>query len=259
MPTLKEIASGIASLLGDKPQDPFVQMQRMDPNNVLSWENQKKELEKYSNIAAYRPDTKQPGKLETLPIGWNEPEKRVNRRYSLNIDELREGAQAIAAAKAMGFKLPEKETSPQFLAALALREGRGDYGTNIAKPFMASGVFKDKQSLEAYNKMLNAGYNAYQATIVANMMQKASDAKRLGIPFTTAWNGAGEFKTSDGKVGGGKYYAKNFGLYEDAALHPKNSSLYHFIKGSLMPDPQSPDTPVTMPNNYRSGGRVRMI
>lgn len=301
MPTLRDIASGIASLLGDKvperdapvritlptsiryadmtggetrsksnpnlldyPDNHVTATDSSDPNNVLSYENQNKELEKYSNIAAYRPDARQPGKLETLPIGWNEYEKRVNRRDSLNIDQLRQGAQALAAAKAMGYKLPEKETSPQFLAALALREGRGDYGSNVIMPSQAGEHFKNKKSLEAYNKMLDAGYNVAQATFVANIMQKDSDARRLGIPFPMAWNGAGTFEEiGSDKVGGGKYYAKNFHLYEDAALHPKNSSLYHFIKGSLMPDPEPKKKAiggsVTMPDNYRSGGRVRVI
>lgn len=297
MPTLKEIASGIASLLGDKvperdtpasyvlptsirfaniaggetrsksnpnlleyPDNYAMATYSSDPNNQLSYENQVAELEKNSNILGYRPDARQPGKLETLPIGWREHEKRVNRRDSLNIDQLRQGAQALAAAKSMGYKLPEKETSPQFLAALALREGRGDYGSNVIMPNQAGEHFKNKKSLEAYNKMLDAGYNVAQATFVAKMMQKDSDARRLGIPFPMAWNGAGTFEEiGSDKVGGGKYYAKNFHLYEDAALDPKNSSLYHFIKGSLMPDPKRESSPVTMPNNYRSGGRVRMI
>lgn len=300
MPTLKEITSGIASLLGDKvpereapvyktlqtpllsassgsggvrskltpdqldyPDNRISARLSDDPNDVLSHENQTAELKKYSNILGYRPDVRQPGKLETLPIGWSEEEKKVNRLNSLNIDQLRQGAEAIAAAKAMGYKLPEKETSPQFLAALALREGRGDYGNNVVLPQYASEFFKNKKSLEAYNKMLDAGYNVNQATFVANILQKNSDARRLGIPFTMAWNGAGLYKMSDGKIGGGKYYAKNFNLFEEAALHPKNSSLYHFIKGSLMPDSKPNNKAnggsVTMPENYRSGGRVRMI
>ena len=204
-----------------------------DPNDPLSYQNQLEELQKHINIFAWRPDIKSPGKLETLPIGWDQDAKKIDRFQSLNTNDLRTYAEALRDAQAMGFSYPKEITTPQFLAALALREGRGDYGSNTFN----RDKLTNKTALQIYSKLLDQGKKDTEAGFAAMMYEKAQDSKRLNKPFTELWNGGGKFKDpKTGKIGGGKFYARNFGLFEDAAVHPKNASLLHFIAGSLMPD-----------------------
>jgi hypothetical protein len=204
-----------------------------DPNDPLSYQSQLKDLRNYNGIPAWRADPKRPGELETLPIGWSESQRRVDRNYSLDRDELRIRAEALRDAKELGFKYPDDITSPEFLAALALREGRGDYGSNA----WGDEKLTNKTAKRIFNTLLERGTDHTAASFAALMYEKAQDAKRLNKPFTLLWNGAGTFKEEDGTVGGGEYYARNFDLFQQAARHRKNAPLVNFIRGALTPDP----------------------
>lgn len=213
-----------------------------DPNDPLNIANQIAENEKHVNVLAWRPDLKSPGKLETLPIGWNEQARRVDRLSALSMDDLRTHAEALRDAQALGYSYPKEVANPEFLAALALREGRGDYGNNTLNFYGLS----NKTAKGIFNELQKRGTDDRAAGFAAMMYEKAQDAKRLNKPFTEVWNGTGTFKDPHtGKVGGGKYYAKNFDAFRTAALHPKNASLVGLIKGSLMPEP-----------GYKRGGAI---
>lgn len=109
--------------------------------------------------------------------------------------------------------------SAEDLAALALKEGRFDYGLSSGSH---GGNFVTK-----YKKELQDKYNLTDTDIdfMATIADKQRIADKNKISFAEAWNGVG---TNDvGQTG--KQYAKDWETHKKAALHPKNKELMDVI------------------------------
>ena len=168
---------------------------------------------------------------------------------------------------------------PKALATFALKEGRPDFGINTNQgstggsfPLMpstlklANKVYADpNMTLEEDKDGMNWGisvdkqgqrYNFPAALRASELMLKA---RRLGKPLTKLWNP------------GEKRYTEDYAINAPAVEAGKNDPLTDFIYNNLglsKPNPQElsaiptsdiPDMPIDMPDNYRKGGRVRMI
>lgn len=159
---------------------------------------------------------------------------------------------------------------PKTLAALALKEGRDDFGLRseafmpsskkVADQIYSSPEFRNRGTLEnsptrpfssfIYDKQGNP-YNFETAIRASELMQKA---KRQGKELTQLWNP------------GSKNYHKDFARRAYAAEASENAPLLDHIYSTLgverdkLAEPQSTlDNTVSLPDNYRVGGRVRMI
>lgn len=149
--------------------------------------------------------------------------------------------------------------TPEELTALALQEGRSDFGYN-------GGGFGKKGSNYS-NKLFDEMSNKFNAhTDDLGFMATIADKKRVsekyGIPFANAWNGTG---ISDAKKTG-KQYAEEWKQQYEVATRPENSQLYDLIRkayshgtehGLPLLENQLQDTDVTKKEvPYRRGGTV---
>lgn len=160
------------------------------------------------------------------------------------------------------FGLPHPD--PKTLVALALKEGRDDFGINsdapmpssdkVLKQIFSSPEFKDnpytlshRSTTHLHDKEGNP-YNFRTAIRASELLQKA---QRQGKDITQLWNP------------GAKNYHKDFKRRAYAVDAPENAPLLNHIYSGLGIDPTQaapePETPVELPDNYRKGGRVRMI
>ena len=154
-----------------------------------------------------------------------------------------------------------KHPDPQQLAAFALKEGREDFGINgpDSPAFALSPesqkifqkVFKDQR----WQKGNNDVYDFARALRANELMQTAD---RLDKPIEAVWN-PGEKHYTDG-------YSNNSNITD----HSQNDTLTNHIYNGLgmkksapqiadIPTPDIPDMPIDMPDNYRAGGRVRIL
>jgi hypothetical protein len=174
-----------------------------------------------NDIPAYRADPtgKYGGKdgLETQPtkfvsVGQGSP------YGGGNAIELYSFARALAHSKKYG--IPQLDATQ--LAAMALKEGRSDYGHLVMD-------FDKPQDYKLYEKMKADGLDSRAAAFAVNVKQKMEVAKRLGISFEEAWNGTGRNFLGQS----GKDYKKNFEVQRKAVQHPKNKQLVGFIQSAL--------------------------
>ena len=163
---------------------------------------------------------------------------------------------------------------PKALATFALKEGRTDFGINTGgyAPLMpstlklANKVYADpNMTLEEDKDGMNWGisvdkqgqhYNFPAALRASELMLKA---RRLKKPLEALWNP------------GEKRYTEDYAIHAPAVEAGKNDPLTDFIynnlglskpdpqKLSAIPTPEVPDMPISLPDSYRMGGRVRMI
>lgn len=125
------------------------------------------------------------------------------------------------------------------LAALALKEGRDDFGANMYDhnnpqlQALAKRLYP-QQADDALDWYAKHGSNAAGPTVYGAKLfpvavaDKMAVAKRLGIPFAEAWNGTG----SNGRSTGADY-ARGYEHYLKAAANPKNKALVDFIQSAL--------------------------
>ena len=166
-------------------------------------------------LQGYRFD-KRRGKLETLPSKFTPHDVKI---YSEAIGEaLRSGVPGIS-----------EHVSPEVVAAMLLKEGREDLGTNQYN----KNDPESRKIYEAYAKK----YGRNPAEVIAAMYDKAKVAKRLNVPFSQAWIGLGrsDYETS-------KQYAQDMENFRKAVMDPKNAELLQFIRAS-MAGPQVPKKP----------------
>ncbi|NDG62484.1 MAG: hypothetical protein EBY29_03325 [Planctomycetes bacterium] len=202
-------------------------------------------------ISGYRADPK--GKfggktgLETQPKYFNKA-------------EIANYLKGMATARdKFGLRHPDPET----LTNLLLKEGRNDFGANHDFPGSPEGYKRYLQMTKALKDDPSVG-NLSMAATMDEHMRRADERKR---PFPHVWNGGGKQAAQ---------YNKDFEAAKYAATHPQNLSLYNFVKQHLglpiekptpsMQPKQPPissdipeDVPVELPDDYRKGGRVRMI
>jgi hypothetical protein len=138
---------------------------------------------------------------------YSDPSKAIQTLYRF--------ARTNGAAAANG----HPSLSAEDLAALALKEGRFDYGL--------SGGSRGGNFVTKYKKELQDKYNITDTDI--NFMATIADKQRIAdknkISFAEAWNGVG---TNDfGQTG--KQYAKDWETHKQAALNPKNKELMDVV------------------------------
>lgn len=208
-----------AMLAQKQRMEQLLAMQAADPDSVLS---------------AHRYDPKR--NVETLPTLYNKP---VMNSF-------------LDAYKAAGIKGP----SPQDLAAMALVEGRSDFGYNKFDT-------NNKKAVKVYNDLIEQGHNKAAAGFAAAVVEKQQVAKRKNIPFFAAWNGTGTSKMS-GKTGFD--YADKVERAKAALSHPKNKALSSFINTKLseadLPEAEvqaAKGGAIKMPDGYKAGGNVKLI
>lgn len=158
-------------------------------------------------IPAYRPDVK--GKyggkegLETMPT-------------YLDKMQIQEMVKAMRAGEQYGVpQLP-----PEYLANLALREGRSDFGFNEVNA-------KNKKALDISKSLATSGqHEDFPSDFAAAIYDKMATAQRLKKPFSTVWNGTGVNRFGQS----GNTYTDQFTQGFSATMHPKNADLLNAIR-----------------------------
>jgi len=188
------------------------------------------------NVSGYRadPSGKYGGKggIETLPT-------------SLNAAEL----YAKVRAMKLGEQYGVPQLSPEKLAALALKEGEGMSGIFGVDPVIPNSALEgDPQGVkyalqnnvdydpamkgdkELYENLLKQGITGRAAAFAVRLANKDKVAKRLGIPFGSAWVGTGNsgYESS-------QQYVDSLNEFEKIASHPKNKPLVEFINTAITP------------------------
>ena len=195
-------------------------------------------------IPTYRPDVK--GKyggkegLETKPT-------------YLDKMQIQEMVRAMRAGEPHGVpQLP-----PEYLANLALREGRGDFGFNQINA-------NNQRAMQTSKALATSGQHEDNPSDFAGALQdKMELAMRLKKPFSTVWNGTGV--NSYGQSGA--QYTDKFTQGFPATMHPKNAELLAAIREAYENKPkQPPQQPSSMmppvdqmgnPLGYNVGGAVQ--
>ena len=195
-------------------------------------------------IPTYRPDPK--GKyggkegLETQPT-------------YLDKQQIQELVRAMRAGEAHGVpQLP-----PEYLANLALREGRSDFGFNEMNA-------KNPKALAISNTLATSGQvEDYPSEFAGALYDKMQTAQRLKKPFSTVWNGTGVNKLGQT----GNEYTDKFTAGFPATMHPKNAELLNTIREAYNQKLQTQQPPPenTMPAvdqlgnpiGYNTGGAVK--
>jgi hypothetical protein len=134
------------------------------------------------------------------------------------------------------------------LAAMALAEGREDFGYN--------GTYNtdNPRAVKLFNKLVEDGADKYAAGFAASILDKNELAKRLKIPFEHAWNGTGT--SIYGRTGSD--HATRVLENQKILEHPKNQPIYNFIKNKLSAEEEgapvlaSADA-IQMPEEYSEG------
>ena len=190
-------------------------------------------------IPAYRPDIKgkHGGKegLETMPTYFDKM-------------QLQDYVRAMRAGEPHGVpQLP-----PEYLANLALREGRSDFGFNELN-------YHNKKAADISKTLATSGQHEDEASNFAGALyDKMNTAMRLNKPFTTVWNGTG---VNDYGQSGNSYTDK-FTHGFPATMHAKNEPLLAAIREAYNLPPLPTQQPTTMPNvdtmgnvtGYANGG-----
>jgi hypothetical protein len=178
------------------------------------------------------------------------------------------------------FNLPHPD--PRTLTALALKEGRPDFGINtpswghsmripsgkvyspkawgmdlmptslpVLDKIKQSGQFQPPKDFSEYNYYYDKQGNPYDFDRALRGSELAGKAQKRNKDISQVWNP------------GDKKYHVTFKNRAYAADAEKNADLRQFIHTNLgipLDPPTSMNTqPVDLPDNYRMGGRVRMI
>ena len=149
-------------------------------------------------LQAWRGDART-GNIETLPLSFN-PNSMTKM---------------LSAYKwARDHKLLP-EISPETWAALAMVEGREDFGYN--------GLVLDNrpQQRKFLDQVTQAGMTDYLSQYwIAFLHEKLATAQRLGLPFYRVWNGS-------------SIYQSRFDAQAKALQHPKNEPFLNWFKQQL--------------------------
>ena len=150
-------------------------------------------------LQAWRGDART-GTIETLPLSFN-PNTQMTKMLS---------AYKWARDKKL---LPV--ISPETWAALAMVEGREDFGYN--------GLVIDgrPQQRKFLDQVMQAGMTDYLSQYwIVFLHEKLATAKRLSMPFYRVWNGS-------------SIYQARFDAQAKALQHPKNEPFLNWFKQQL--------------------------
>lgn len=209
----------------------------------------------------YLPDTKEITKDNYIPA------RRVSNKTKDGVETLDTGYDKETMSKLLdAYKVAHEKygvpmLTPDQLTAMALEEGRSNFGFNDFNE-------ANKQAVNVYKGLIKQGFDPYAAGFPAAVLDKQQVADRLNKPLFEVWNGAG-------------VAARNYNQRVNNALnvvdHPKNEGLKQFIQNKtgyvqpqVNPVPQTivqgtelppidMQTAQAMPDNFRFGGRVRLI
>jgi hypothetical protein len=180
-------------------------------------------------ITGRRYDAKTKDKVETMPLYYHTGD--MDRYLKAHKD-----AQAFGGPK----------LTPDQLTAMALVEGREDFGYNTWDT-------GNPKVVKYYSNLVKNGMDPHDAGFAAAIYEKDLVAKRLKIPFETAWNGTGTSIWNKS----GKNYSDTVNKTKEAVKHPKNETLYNFIKQRASNEDDIPDVAVAdaveMPQDYSDG------
>lgn len=218
---------------GQPPQNPYptttTQQRALQQIGTQGGLGYKPDLRGYTPpefIPAYRPDIK--GKyggkegLETQPTYFDKM-------------QMQEYVRAMRAGEPHGVpQLP-----PEYLANLALREGRSDFGFNEMN-------YKNKKAADISKLLATSGQHEDPASDFAGALRDKMDTSmRLNKPFSTVWNGTGVNKMGQS----GNQYTQRFTEGFPATMHPKNEALLQIIREAYDHRPPAPQQEQTnMPN-----------
>ncbi len=187
-------------------------------------------------IPVYRPDVK--GK-------YGGKEGLETRPTYLDKMQLQEYVRAMRAGEPHGVpQLP-----PEYLANMALREGRSDFGFNEMN-------WKNPKAAHISTTLATSGQHEDPASDFAGAIyDKMNTAMRLKKPFSTVWNGTGVNKLGQS----GDQYTDAFTAGFPATMHPKNAALIAAIKEAYENNPQvAQQEPTTMPAVNQIGDPIGM-
>jgi hypothetical protein len=209
------------------------------PVAYRNWMN--KMAQKYPDefVAAYRADPTSPTGVESLPTYYHK-------------DTLQAYANAVGDAKQLG----AKTLNSADLAALALKEGRHDYGFNEIDA-------NNKHALNIANNLAQFfGHEDIPAEFAGAIHDKLQKADHYGVSFGEAWNGRGTNKYGQT----GKDYAADLERAKQAIQNPLNQNFRDQIESGMHPGSEwnnANNTPVpdlklknggvAMPQEYSTG------
>jgi hypothetical protein len=227
--TPQELPSSLSNMImGDKS---------LDKNPLYGLPRSSTPQDLPESIKSYRadPSGKYGGKegLETLPLQrfevgghklYKQPTDKnpdTSTPYSDSskaIQTLYRYARANGAAEAAG----HPSLSPEELAAMALKEGRFDYGM--------SGGSSNKFAYNYYLDLKNK-YNITPSEMqfLSTIADKKRIAEKFNIPFAKAWNGTGTNEVGQT----GEQYAADMQNHLKAATNPKNKELLNLIQRAI--------------------------
>jgi len=213
----------------------------------------------------YLPDTKE------IPASQYIPARRPDPANKTGIETLNTGydketmGHLLDAYKTAVKQYGVPQLTPKELTAMALVEGRSNFGYNDFD-------YNDPQAVKIQQGLIKQGFDPYAAGFPAAIMNKQQLADRLNKPYFQVWNGAGRDAVA---------YNKRVENAMDVVAHPKNAELYQYIQSKsdyvppkVQPIPdsniqtttlppldetQTAQNAVAMPDNYRLGGRVKLI
>lgn len=204
-----------------------------------------KEVNTNNYIQARRPDPKSNTGVESLPTGYDK-ETMGNLLNAYKVAHEKYGVPML---------------SPQELTSMALIEGRSNLGFNEFD-------VNNKKAVKLHQELMKQGFDSYAAGFPAAILDKQETAERLKKSFFEVWNGKGD---------AAKKYNKRIEGALDVADHPKNQELLQYVSNKIgyvppktnpvpLPDVQGTELPPidmqtaqAMPDNYKFGGRVRLI
>jgi len=155
--------------------------------------------------------------------------------------------------------------APHQLTAMALEEGRSNFGYNNFN-------WDNPKAYKLQQSLIKQGYDPYAAGFPAAILDKQQLSARLNKPFFHVWNGDG--------VQAQHYNERVQNAIETGVPNnPKNQQLLQFIQNKtgyvappvqakqpmqpqqtqLPADQQISQNTVDMPENFRAGGRTRLI
>lgn len=164
-----------------------------------------KNVQKNNYISARRADlSDKPAakdRMETIDSGYDK--ETIGKLLSAYKD----------AAAAHGLKM----LSPDDLTAMALVEGRSNFGYNDYN-------VNNKRAFNIAESLKEKGHDRYAAGFPAAIVDKQMTAERLGVPFYQVWNGAGPKA---------KEYNQRIEKSRYAVEDPRNQPLRNFIRQSM--------------------------
>jgi hypothetical protein len=111
-----------------------------------------------------------------------------------------------------------RNLDPETLAAMLLKEGREDFGTDMYDT-------NDPRSVALFNRY-SQQFDPESAMFVAAVRDISRRAERKGIPFASAWMPGSRYETAE-------EYAQSTERFREAVRNPKNAELVEFIRASL--------------------------